>query len=316
MDSYLRIAQMVLQAAGTPLSARNILDYAYMNDIAPYHLYGRTQHKTLQARLSEDILRKGSNSEFIRTEPGIFYLRKHLATLNAEGYKEFHSRRRERDLLRDPVLAIELSGLERLLDNETLSVDHFQKLFEVSQARYMPYGEVDFSLSLVVWSYVIVSRGYEVLSYRKGRYRENRDSFINKQAVGFKSLLTIEDRTLFDQDDHGLISSGVQKTMLDLGMPLNAINPYDLRQRSNLNFLKRYKQDNDICDMIGVITFDCPDWFEPTARRLAINDLRWIDVRNSVNNIEDFDPWSQKIIDEMWPLLLCRGRDGNDLLST
>jgi hypothetical protein len=56
VDTYLGIAQKVLERARRPLTPREILREAYRSDLVPYHLHGATQHKTLQARLSEHIL--------------------------------------------------------------------------------------------------------------------------------------------------------------------------------------------------------------------------------------------------------------------
>src|SRR6266576_3935001 len=75
MDSYLEIAKKVLLEARQPLSARQILKTAYQLQLVAPDLYGRTQHKTLQARLATDILHRRSRSEFYRTGPGRFFLR-------------------------------------------------------------------------------------------------------------------------------------------------------------------------------------------------------------------------------------------------
>src|SRR5437763_111510 len=74
LETYLEIAEAVLRAARRPLTARAILDAAYRGGIVPTHLYGKTQHKTLQARLSEDILLRKLESRFFRTDPGYFFL--------------------------------------------------------------------------------------------------------------------------------------------------------------------------------------------------------------------------------------------------
>ena len=79
LDSYLQVAQSVLRSTRRPMSARAILDVAYAAGIIPAHLYGKTQQKTLQARLSEDILHHREVSAFYRTEPGQFFLAELLA---------------------------------------------------------------------------------------------------------------------------------------------------------------------------------------------------------------------------------------------
>jgi hypothetical protein len=57
------------------MSSREVLEAAYRLQLVPNHLFGKTQHKTLHARLSEDILRNRGNSLFTRAAPGRFALR-------------------------------------------------------------------------------------------------------------------------------------------------------------------------------------------------------------------------------------------------
>jgi hypothetical protein len=75
MSTYLDLAERVLRDARKPLTAIQMLRQMYAMELAPSHLHGRTQHKTLQARLSEDILRHRNSSRFYRTAPGKFFLR-------------------------------------------------------------------------------------------------------------------------------------------------------------------------------------------------------------------------------------------------
>jgi hypothetical protein len=41
----------------------------------------------------------------------------------------------------------------------------------------------------------------------------------------------------------------------------------------------------------------CPEWFEPTTRRLSINDPSWMNMRVKPNNLEDFEPWTLAALD-------------------
>jgi hypothetical protein len=63
MNSYLTIASKVLSEARQPLSAVQILRAAYDLQIVPRDLYGKTQHKTLQARIAEDSFLRQSALE-------------------------------------------------------------------------------------------------------------------------------------------------------------------------------------------------------------------------------------------------------------
>ena len=44
--------------------------------------------------------------------------------------------------------------------------------------------------------------------------------------------------------------------------------------------------------VLFVMQWECPDWFEPTARRLSLNEVRWVDATHKPNDIEAFEPWS------------------------
>ena len=114
LESYLQIAKVVLRSTRRPMSARAILEVAYQAGVVPAHLYGKTQHKTLQARLSEDILHRRETSAFYRTEPGQFFLIELLGDpeIPDEWKKPFPARRRTRDLKRDNTLAIKKSFIK------------------------------------------------------------------------------------------------------------------------------------------------------------------------------------------------------------
>ncbi len=143
---------------------------------------------------------------------------------------------------------------------------------------------------MLVWSFVLVLRRNLVLTYRQGRYREDRDSFLQKRSVGFFSPVVHDDLTLFDQADHGIVASGIRALTVDLNsMP----DPQLTRTAVLRSFI--CANEDDLPNLLGLITFQAPDWFEPFSRRLAINDLAWHDLQVPVNHFEDFDPWSRLI---------------------
>lgn len=95
------------------MGAKAILDVAYQAGVVPKHIYGKTQQKTLQARLSEDILHHRETSPFYRTEPGQFFLTEFLDAddIPAEWKVPFPARGRTRDLTRNNTLALKRSFL-------------------------------------------------------------------------------------------------------------------------------------------------------------------------------------------------------------
>ncbi|NDV86589.1 hypothetical protein GTW51_07735 [Aurantimonas aggregata] len=292
MDSYLEIAQRVLRASRRPMSPAGILDSAYAAGIVPKRLYGRTQVKTLQARLSEDVL-YSQHSAFFRTEPGYFFLNELVADPTIpDKYKEkFEARRRIRDLHVAPFLGIDeefvaTCGAELMSD--------WSKLVgaaEKCNAIHYLESKTETGAALVVWTFSIVRRGSEVLSYRTGRYRNDRDTFMNKRTIGFPGVLSFYDCTLFSEGDYGVRENSLNAIKWDLDISAVAMHGGELPDPRPLGSV-RVSQDDRPDVLLIVMDWTCPPWFEPTTRRLSLNDPRWLDLKRH-NDVDDFEPWTQ-----------------------
>jgi hypothetical protein len=116
LDAYLDIAEKVLRLERRPLSSRAMIGAAYRRDLVPPHLHGQTQHKTLGARISEDILALRERSLFFRAAPGRYFLRSFLTdtSIPEEHRQPVATRRRVRDLIRGPALAVDSRELEKV----------------------------------------------------------------------------------------------------------------------------------------------------------------------------------------------------------
>lgn len=164
------------------MSAKGILNAAYRAHIVPEHLHGKTQHKTLQARLSEDILHHRASSPFFRTEPGMFFLSELIADPEIpEEFKEvFPARRRTRDLQSENALGISREFLKKWRANsDEFGLAELLMAAEQQEAvRYLPQsGDAEYA---TVWTFSLVRRKQDVLSYRIGRYRDDREAFVKK----------------------------------------------------------------------------------------------------------------------------------------
>src|SRR5206468_158642 len=104
--------------------------------------------------------------------------------------------------------------------------------------------------------------------------------------IGFSTLIYNSDRTLFNVKDFGIIDAGVRATVIDLDMPEEVIARARPRDTALCSFVWTCTAPG-VSDLLAVINFRCPDWFEPVKRRLAINDLTWLDTRQPPNNSED-----------------------------
>lgn len=284
-----------MRKARAPMSAREILKRAFVQGSVPHRLYGKTQHKTLQARISEDILIRRERSSFFRTRPGVFFLREFITdkTIPAEFRAPIVARRRQRELARHQALAFDDSTVQRLCSRgQWLTPSAILSLIDSNKFHYAPSTTKRNDHDVLVWAFILVIKNTEVLTYRHGRYREDRDSFLKKRSLGFFSPVVQDDLTLFDQSDHGIVASGLRALNYDLDMAGDA----DLHPAANLDCFICADDESGKRNLLAVVSFVCPEWFEPLTRRLAINDLRWCDLRTPVNHIEDFDPWSQAVL--------------------
>jgi hypothetical protein len=291
LETYLEIAESVLRAARRPLTARAIMDAAYRGGIVPAHLYGKAQHKTLQARLSEDILHRKLESRFFRTDPGYFFLSELRSDPEIpDKFKDpFHARRRTRDLGKTSALALDK---KYVLDVEALQFSTWQELLKdadrAGALKHVDSRSKDDNL-LFVWAFSIVRRNDQLLSYRVGQYRDDRDAFANRQSIGFSDLVGFDDSSLFS-DDMGVSECGLNAVLSDLDLSKSAF-PNEVVQPS-VSFTVIATDQVPEPVVLFVMEWKCPDWFEPTARRLSLNEVRWIDATRRPNDIKDFEPWS------------------------
>ncbi len=296
MDSYLTIAQRVLRASRRPMSAAGILESAYTAGIVPKHLYGRTQVKTLQARLSEDVL-YSPHSAFFRTEPGYFFLNELIVDPEtpAKFKEKFEAHRRIRDLHVAPFLGIDKAFVSACGADLMKDWVSFVGAAEKCDAIHYLSSKKETCGALIVWTFSVVRRGSEILSYRTGRYRNDRDAFINKRTIGFLGVLSYYDFTLFSKGDYGAKENSLNAIKWDLDISAVAMHGGSLPDPKLLGPV-RVQQDDKRDVLLIVMDWDCPTWFEPTTRRLSLNDPRWLNLEKH-NDVDDFEPWTKAMLD-------------------
>jgi hypothetical protein len=294
LDAYLEIATKILKAERRPLSPHAILTAAYHRALVPPHLHGKTQHKTLQARISEDIIERREHSAFFRTSPGRFFLREFLTDVSIpeEFRRPFPARRRFRELISGSALGIQRDAL-RSVAAENTPIEP-KKIFNLLNAERYSYEDPKKKKDNIIFlrSFVCVHRDHSVLTYRIGRYRDDRDNFMSRRSIGFSAFVEIDEHTLFNLGDFGIVDSGVQATHVDLDIPQVSNQRADAR----LIYFLWCTNTGGAAELLAVIKFECPKWFEPLKRRLALNDLAWLDLSRPVNDIDDFDPWSKMVL--------------------
>lgn len=297
MDSYLDIARTVLRARRRPMGARSILAAAYKAEILPAHLYGKTQQKTLQARLSEDILHDREASIFYRTEPGHFALKEFLndPDFPAKWKAQFPARRRTRDLKRPDSLAIRTT-MAASLENTAISMSEFSERLEGSDAlTVMHPKEMEKHGYSAIWTFSVVRRDDQVLAYRIGRYRDDRDTFANRRSIGFLGALAADDVSLFSTDSLGVRDCAIAVLTQDLDLSV-ATFEHPAEQIPKIECVTALADRQGHLDLVIVLLWNSPEWFEPTTKRLSLNDPGWLRPSTPPNDMDDFEPWSARIL--------------------
>ena len=290
MNSYLQLAEAVLRRTKQPLSAKEILAAAYQLQLVPEHLFGKTQHKTLQARLSEDLLRNRERTAFARMAPGRFVLRSRLDG-EEQPSEEFIAPLRAYQLRKFDVICANREELESILkDGETLVplssvLAAFSKQLPLIEAEKSPK-LVHLRLLVSINSF---GRVLTLNTQRDPNYGQGR-------SFGFLGYIKGDDIDLFSKDGLGLKEASFRTLQEQTSLPRQlieqAVQAVELDTIHCLSLLTSPKAHNSIA---AFTSFRCdqPDEFAShiPANRMA----RWVRLPREINDIDDLDPLSQMI---------------------
>ncbi|WP_395828950.1 hypothetical protein, partial [Elstera sp.] len=291
-----------------PMNCKDMINFARKLSIIPIDLKGETQHKTLNARISTDILKKGDRSVFFRVSPGIFYLRSFLENPNIDKkYKtEYKAKRRKEQLKNERILCIETDIIHNFLGKQSffyenseaspiLNADNWRFIQRKEMKHYSNFTEIMF--------YVMIMRPNEILSFRKGKYYSPDDEIIGIKCIGLSGNIEDYDYNLLNRN----INSIYSKAARDLYQSFNMVQHYHdsvaLEKKINLfGFITNMGNEKGK-NQVGVvlkIEDNNSQFLEGVKRRdLTINSLRWISTSVFPNDIQHYEPWSQLIFNEI-----------------
>ncbi len=234
---------------------------------------------------------------FYRTEPGQFALKEFLddPAFPKEWKTEFSARRRTRDLKRPDSLAIS-QAMAASLENIAVSMDEFSERVSGNGAvATMHPKEMKKHGYCAIWTFSVVCKHDEVLAYRIGRYRDDRDTFANRRSIGFPGALAADDVSLFSTDQLGVKECSIAVLQQDLDLSLATFQRSD-EQVPKIECVTALSDKDGTLDVIIVLLWESPDWFEPTTKRLSLNDPGWLQTCARHNDMDDFEPWSAQIL--------------------
>lgn len=323
MSEYLDAAEIVIRRVGHPLHAREIIDRAFEWGVLTDKTAGLTPHKTMQARLSEHIVKQGANAIFVRLRPGVFFLRDLLTTNPdlARIAEMFRSRPRVPPAPEERVLCVRQDVFGRLDRFQGIN-DKWQKLHKritEGEKLYIPriFAEDDNDHKQIV-TYAVIERNGKILSFTRGQFNRAASFLKGANCIGFGGHVTEADLTLFDYSDGGIFNNVAREISEEIHLPQE-----DLRRLSAQKGLSLIGILNDDSSYIGVRHLayvfryeasNSVEWENPKKGETSITRLRWIDPTKidpkKIDSpkkgiaLRDFEYWSQLVLRKFYPSIV------------
>lgn len=296
-SEFLIVAEKVFRFVRKPLRPTELVSIAVREGLFSDKRAGKTPAQTMKSKLSVHIRRFQTESTFIRTGPGRFYLRE----LIQEGDEVYEAPPLSKPKSLEEVLVFPgniLGNGPRFQGIKTKWKQLYRTLLKPSTCSYLDRmtAETDDTQKQVL-TYVMVTRRGSVLAYKRGSFSRVEDFLRGSHCIGFGGHVTIEDRDLFSFEDMGVRQCAIRELMEELKLPardqrrlqsgeglsiIGALNDDSstVGQR-HFAFLFRYEVSND------------PAWNKPPRGEKSITQLRWLSRVRGPVPIWDFEYWSQ-----------------------
>lgn len=320
--TFLRVAESVLLSAHFPLKAREIVERGIERGLFGDHVLGRTPEKSMQARLSLEILSNKNESRFVRTGRGRFTLRSRLQQGvrddNDETLKEYTSVPRSLSMPVEDVLCVLRSNYAPILTFQGLDANRDEVLPALLKLPpvYIARTEVE-SIDTVKQfiTYVIVQCGHRVLSFERSYLSRAAEFLRGSKCIGFGGHVTAADDNIFSAGDRGIADCARRELIEELRL----VEDPKASAKSQIDETTRLFRRAPL-ELIGVLNDDSSEvgrkhvavvyrlWLEDwsKARHLtkgdsSIRKLEWVDLTSSALELNDFEYWSQLCVRRMYP---------------
>ncbi|MGS1097577.1 HTH domain-containing protein [Aquamicrobium terrae] len=307
--TYLWVAETVLRKHKRPLNARALVNYGLEDGLFPAAGLSHTPQKSMQARLSIDILNNKA-SIFVRTSRGRFFLRELLELSEdsgTSGLKIYTAERHVPTPSAEMVLAVPRPVYGQFLAYQGIGhigVENPLEQLRDNQIEYVAraIAETDENFKQVV-TYTIIQHQSKILSFRRGLYNRAASFLRGAHCVGFGGHVNEADRDLFSRFDLGVRQNAAREISEELMLPGGRpqIDPQSLEF---LGILNDDSSDVGVRHMAVVLRFWVDDWSQwraVTKGEASINKLRWIDTAGETINLSEFEYWSQLVIRAFFP---------------
>lgn len=311
--TYLWVAEIVLRKHGRPLSARELVIYGLEDGLFPATGLSHTPQKSMQARLSMDILSSPS-SRFVRTSRGRFLLRDQLSEpergaleISEEPLSVYTAVRREPLEPTELVLTLPRNNYSRYLPFQGVGRTGLNDpigFIRHDTTQYLPRTEAEtLDDYKQVVTYTVIQHQSKILSFRRGLYNRAASFLRGAHCIGFGGHVTDDDNTLFSYTDLGIRQNAVREIWEELSLPEGRpqIEPTELEF---LGVLNDDSSDVGVRHLAVVLRYWVDDWDKWKGVRrgeASISKVRWIDTTSEKVSLSDYEYWSQLVIRSFFP---------------
>lgn len=309
-SSFLKAAYSVLKYWQRPLTARAITTIAEQEGYLAENREGKTPSQTMKSKLSVHIRRYGSQSIFVRSGPGKFFLRE-LLNDSVHIYEAPPFGAGPPD---ERVIAFPQAQLDRVGRFQGISRD-WKRYYETLAQGYAQVeldrmvAEASPEFKQVITYVMVRDETGALLCFDRGVVNRVDDMLRGKSCVGFGGHVKARPATLFQPDAIGLFGAAAEELVEELHLPA------DLQARlleAPDSLIKLVGVLNDDSSPNGVrhfafvleITLRSDSAKRVKGREKSINRVRWLTPEAAGReSVHRFEFWSQLCLRHFAPEL-------------
>ena len=293
--NLLDAVEAALRKIGRPATSGEIANTIKSTASLRGHLNGATPNKTIQARVSTDIVANHEDSRFYRFAPSTFALRdlsQHYAPTYRRIYVGFD---RRRQLDHTPILNVTRSSIPSFLDHGYFSEEHFPlRLLAHLQLFWLdPKLQIDSDLVEVCLFILLTNEGH-VLTYEPSDFDLRHSTVVDTVSIGLNGRFRQDDRNLFDSTHVGF-SFAVEREVYTF---LSRFSRSLAHQQSRPAFMGFVRDEfaKERAKSFGVVAQVEIPRVEVHDHRLGFRNLNWRPMNTIPNDFVRFDSWSQFVL--------------------
>ncbi|RJG42994.1 winged helix-turn-helix domain-containing protein [Mesorhizobium sp. DCY119] len=293
-QTALDVFEYVLSKKNYPTSASEIAETIRNDPSLRDWLRGKTPSKTVQARLSVDILEARGGSRFFRFAPAVYGL-KHK--LDAGEYPARYSqkylfwRRRRRELSHSYTACVSTGGTALWTRRGFLSSEHFP----LALLRHLDIRLVEKNTPTNDWPQGIKRLRYyycfrhrdQVVRYRRSEFDMRHEGRSGNRAIGFDGWVTENHISMFSRVGYDVSAS--------IFADANTIFGSEGNIEIDVDFLGFINDDSDKRNR-GIIALvfvaNLSKYFDFDDIKGA-RDLEWVTLHSHSNNYHSLENWSK-----------------------